>query len=596
MDNPIRILSVDLANKIAAGEVVERPASVIKELVENAIDAGATRISIEIEQGGLQKILVTDNGSGMSAQDAPLALERHATSKISQESDLFSIHTLGFRGEALPSIASVSRFQLLTRREEDLVGTRISVESGQLKVEEAAAPKGTRVLVENLFYNTPARLKFMKSVVSEGGHVLQTCIHLALTRPDIAFQCLRDDKMVLDTEGNGQLKSVIQRIYGRDVVEHLLPVDFSDTVYSLKGFIGKPTFPRSNRRDEHFIINGRYAMAPSIQHAVEESYRQRMEARKYPFFVLLLDLPLEHIDVNVHPAKTEVRFQEDRRVYSLVQRGVQSALNPLVQATPDLNNNWRTSIQIAKSEAWPVAVHPWVETKLHETAVPQVRLPQKASFPMEEQPLLLKKQMSFDNFKASVFPPLRPISQLSGTYILAQSVDSLFIFDQHAMAERILYTQLKDQFNKGEIQRQILLEPYTIHFAVAEFDRVMQRLEDLITLGFDIEDFGNQTLLVREIPQAAGGLQGKEQIQQLFLELSNQERAFKKSDLMLKTLVTMSCKGSVKANQWLPQQQMQDLIEQLGRCEDASTCPHGRPTYYRLSVIDLDKFFKRVTP
>lgn len=596
MDNPIRILSVDLANKIAAGEVVERPASVIKELVENAIDAGATRISIEIAQGGMQRILVTDNGSGMSAQDAPLALERHATSKISQESDLFSIHTLGFRGEALPSIASVSRFQMLTRREEDLVGTRISVESGQLKVEEAAAPKGTRVLVENLFYNTPARLKFMKSVVSEGSHVLQTCIHLALTRPDIAFQCLRDDKMILDTEGNGQLKSVIQRIYGRDVVDHLLPVDFSDTVYTLRGFIGKPTFPRSNRRDEHFIINGRYAIAASIQHAVEESYRQRMEARKYPFFVLLLDLPLEHIDVNVHPAKTEVRFQEDRRVYSLVQRGVQSALNPLIQASPALNNNGRETSQTVKSETWSVAVNPWAGTKLHETLDSPVNLPQKLSLAMEEQPLLLKKQISFNRFEASIFPPLRPISQLAGTYILAQSVDSLYIFDQHAMAERILYTQLKEQFNKGEIQRQILLEPYTIHFSVAEFDRVLYRIEDMKTLGFEIEDFGNQTLLVREIPQAAGGLQGKEQIQELFLELSNQERTLRNSDLMLKTLVTMSCKGSVKANQWLPQQQMLDLMDQLGRCEDASTCPHGRPTFYKISVNDLDKFFKRVTP
>jgi len=596
MDNPIRILSVDLANKIAAGEVVERPASVVKELVENAIDAGATRIGIEIEQGGLLKILITDNGSGISAHDAPLALERHATSKISQESDLFAIHTLGFRGEALPSIASVSKFQLLTRRDEDLVGTRVSIVSGQQTIEEAAAPKGTRVLVENLFYNTPARLKFMKSIVSEGGHVLQTCIHLALTRPDIAFQCMRDDKLVLDTEGNGKLMSVIQSIYGRNVVEHLLPVDYSDSEYKLKGYIGKPTFPRSNRRDEHFIINGRYAMAPSIQHAVEDSYRQRMEPRKYPFFVLLLELPLEHLDVNVHPAKTEVRFQEDRRVYSLVQRGVQSALNPLVETTSDLNNNWRKPVQTEKKDSWPVSANPWSEMKLHETVVPQVISPVRERPPIEEQPTLLKKQAAFESLKASMFPPLRPISQLAGTYIIAQSVDTLYIFDQHAMAERILYNQLKNQFNNGEIQRQILLEPYSLHFSIAEYDRVLARLEDMKALGFDIEDFGNQTLLVREIPQAAGGLQGKEQTQQLFLELSNQERSLKNSDLMLKTLVTMSCKGSVKANQWLPQQQMLDFIDQLGRCEDASTCPHGRPTYYKTSVNDLDKFFKRVTP
>ncbi len=596
MDNSIRILSVDLANKIAAGEVVERPASVVKELIENAIDAGATQISVEIEQGGLQKIKVTDNGSGMSAQEAPLALERHATSKISQEADLFAIHTLGFRGEALPSIASVSQFQLLTRREEDLAGTLIQVESGLQKIEEAAAPKGTQILVENLFYNTPARLKFMKSVVSEGSHVLQTCIHLALARPDIAFQCLRDDKLVLDTDGNGQLMAVIQNIYGRGVSEHLLPVDYSDSEYTLKGFVGKPTFPRSNRRDEHFIINGRYAMAPSIQHAVEESYRQRMEPRKYPFFVLLLDLPLEQIDVNVHPAKTEVRFQEDRRVYSLVQRGVRSALNPLIETTTDMPIDWKKPTEPEKSKPWSVATNPWTELKLNETVNFQAHSTIIERPSVKEPVTTPAIAPAFDRNQVSVFPPLRPISQLAGTYILAQSVDSLYIFDQHAMAERILYNQLKNQINHGQIQRQILLEPYALHFSIAEYDRVSARIEEIKRLGFDIEDFGNQTILIREIPQAAGGIQGRDQIQQLFLELSNLERSLRNSDLMLKTLVTMSCKGSVKANQWLPQQQMLDFIEQLGRSEDASTCPHGRPTFYKISVSDLDKFFKRLTP
>lgn len=596
MDNSIRILSVDLANKIAAGEVVERPASVVKELLENAIDAGATRISVEIEQGGLQKIKVIDNGSGMSAHEAPIALERHATSKIRQESDLFAIHTLGFRGEALPSIASVSLFQLLTRREEDLAGTLIQVESGQKSIEEAAAPKGTQIVVENLFYNTPARLKFMKSVVSEGSHVLQTCIHLALARPDVAIQCLRDDKLVLDTEGNGQLMSVIQKIYGRDVKEHLLPVDYSDSEYSLKGFVGKPTFPRSNRRDEHFIINGRYAMAPSIQHAVEESYRQRMEPRKYPFFVLLLDIPFDQIDVNVHPAKTEVRFQEDRRVYSLVQRGVRSALNPLNETTAELSTSWSKPVEVEKQKSWSLASNPWTELRLNETVnFQESSTPLERSVMKDPLPSLVTIP-AYDRNQVSMFPPLRPISQLAGTYILAQSVDSLYIFDQHAMAERLLYNQLKKQMNQGQIQRQILLEPYVLQFSIAEYDRVSARIKEIKSLGFEIEDFGNQTILVREIPQAAGGVQGKDQVQQLFMELSNLERSLRNSDLMLKTLVTMSCKGSVKANQWLPQQQMLDFIEQLGRSEDASTCPHGRPTFYKLSLSELDKIFKRLTP
>lgn len=592
MEQRIQVLPVDVANKIAAGEVVERPASVVKELVENAIDAGATSIQIEIDQGGLERILVIDNGSGMSALDAPRALERHATSKIRDEADLFSIATLGFRGEALPSIASVSKFRLLTRREEDLAGTLVKVENGLTTVEESAAPKGTRITVENLFYNTPARLKFMKSTVTEGSHVLQVCMHLALTRPEISFQCTRDDKLVLDTSGDANLLSVIHSLYGRAMKEQLLPVQYADGEYTVTGWVGKATFSRPSRRDSHFIINGRYATATSIQHAVEEAYRQRMEPRKYPFFVLSLQVPLPLIDVNVHPAKTEVRFQEDRRVYALVQKAVMQALNPVISED--------VALKAPPKIEWSVQTNPWKYQVVQETFYHDAR-PIKNDPEPETPPQPIPSKFPDSAFYVSTsepnqFPPLRPVSQLAGTYILAQSSDSLWIFDQHAMAERILFHQLKRQFNQGQIQRQMLLEPTTLHYGVAEYDRILQRIPDFSALGFLIEDFGNQTLLVREIPQVLVSMQDQEHYRRLFLELAQTERVPQQSDLLLKRLVTLSCKGSVKANSWLPQQQMMDLIDQLGRCEDASTCPHGRPTYYKIGLGDLDRYFNRVTP
>ncbi|MCE5196013.1 MAG: DNA mismatch repair endonuclease MutL [Negativicutes bacterium] len=614
----IRILSADLTNKIAAGEVVERPASVVKELLENAIDAGASQVSIDISGGGLTRISLTDNGSGMNRSDAVLALERHATSKLQEESDLFAIKTLGFRGEALPSIASVSHFCLLTRRQDDLAGTKVRVNQGVITAEDAAAPKGTQVIVEDLFYNTPARLKFMKSVAAEGSHILNVALSLALSRPDVAIECTRDDRLVLSTPGNGKLDDVIRAVYGHDVMQQLLPLVYSEGEYRISGYIGKPTFSRSNRRDEHFVINGRYAQARNIQHAVEEAYRQIMPPRKYPFFVLSIQLPLEQVDVNVHPAKTEVRFREEAKLYQLCLCGVRSALNPQL---------------LGKEAEQTVVYHPpqqsedWLAAETTATARPTIRQESLlSSFPManqraatapqarlyaapdeltaasrsEESGQVLPPQnpqfSALDLKQPSIFPPMRVISQLAGTYLLAQSIDAFYLFDQHAAHERILFGMLKAQMEQGQISSQTMLMPYTIELPVMEFDRIIQRLAELRTLGFLLEDFGNQTLLVREMPQLLTGDGAREGLVEIFNELTATERPLSASDLTMKTLITMSCKGAIKANQWLPQNRMSELIEQLGRTENAATCPHGRPTFYCLSLTDLDKIFKRVTP
>ncbi|NLN83473.1 MAG: DNA mismatch repair endonuclease MutL, partial [Firmicutes bacterium] len=582
MSETIRLLAPDVANKIAAGEVVERPASVVKELLENAIDAKADQITVEIEEGGLATIIITDNGRGMSAQDAELALQRHATSKISLASDLFNIKTLGFRGEALPSIASVSDFQLLTRREEDLAGTEITFYDSKIEIAETAAAKGTRVLVKDLFYNTPARLKFMKTARTEGSHVLQVCVRLALAKPDVSIHCIRDGKIVLQTDGSGDLKNVIAAIYGKDIVKHLLPVDYSDGEYSLQGYIGKTTYPRNNRRDEHFIINGRYATAANIVHAAEEPYRMAMVARKYPFFVLNLNLPPADLDVNVHPAKTEVRFQDDRRVYSLVMRGVNSGLNPhlsnystaqetkVLQERPSFHGE--TLVQ-AKKEAFKVDLYEQFQPTQPKRIDPPEPEPKKKFSSVNEAWASLRKERAQQpqiplaedlQSSESFLPTLRPISQLAGTYILAQSIDCLYIFDQHAMAERIMYNQFKNEMDQGKIKSQLLLEPLSIEFSPQDFDRFKEKWEEISSLGFVFEEFGLNSFLVREVPQIEAFSLGKIDFKELFLELSNVQRSLSKSDLMLKKLVSMSCKASVKGNQWLPQQQMQVLIEQLG--------------------------------
>lgn len=611
----IRILSADLTNKIAAGEVVERPASVVKELLENAIDAGATQVSIDISGGGLTRISLTDNGSGMNREDAVLAMERHATSKLQEESDLFAIKTLGFRGEALPSIASVSHFSLLTRRQDDLAGTKVQVNQGETTAEDAAAPKGTQVIVDDLFYNTPARLKFMKSVAAEGSHILNVALDLALSRPNVAIECTREDRLVLSTPGNGKLEEVIRAIYGHDVMEHLLPLEYSEGEYRIFGYIGKPTFSRSNRRDEHFIINGRYAQAKNIQHAVEEAYRQIMAPRKYPFFVLSIQLPLDQVDVNVHPAKTEVRFREEGRVYQLCMRGVRSALNPHLLGSEPAGFAPERSLQFgetAEPRQWlaaetaqlPAAEQGTLLTSFPPAAQeaayfpPQVN-PAGASHgeaPGQIFPPILPELIAVDLSKTSIFPPMRVISQLAGTYILAQAINAFYLFDQHAAHERILFAKLKTQIEEGQITSQTMLMPYTVELPIMEYDRVMQRLTELKTLGFILEDFGNQTLLVREMPQLLTGDGAREGLVEIFNQLTSTERPLSASDLKMKTLITMSCKGAIKANQWLPQSRMDELIEQLGRTENAATCPHGRPTFYCLSLAELDKIFKRVTP
>ncbi|HZW50156.1 MAG TPA: DNA mismatch repair endonuclease MutL, partial [Bacillota bacterium] len=518
-------------------------------------------------------------------------------------------------------------FSLLTRRQEDLAGTKVQVNQGETRVEDAAAAKGTRVIVDDLFYNTPARLKFMKSVASEGSHILNVALNLALSRPDVAIECTREDRLVLSTPGNGKLEDVIRAIYGHDVIEQLLPLEYIDGEYRIFGYIGKPTFSRSNRRDEHFIINGRYAQAKNIQHAVEEAYRQIMTPRKYPFFVLSIQLPLDQVDVNVHPAKTEVRFREEGRVYQLCMRGVRSALNPHLLGKDSGGTGFapERSLQFAETaepHQWlaaekvqfPAAEQGTLLTSFLPTAGNEsnrtIAAQEAPAFHTEANPTsasrgeaveqtfapLLLELATVDYSKTSIFPPMRVISQLAGTYILAQAINAFYLFDQHAAHERILFAKLKLQMEEGQITSQTMLMPYTVELPVMEFDRVMQRLTELRTLGFVLEDFGNQTLLVREMPQLLTGDGAREGLVEIFNQLTATERPLSASDLKMKTLITMSCKGAIKANQWLPQSRMNELIEHLGRTENAATCPHGRPTFYCLSLSELDKIFKRVTP
>ncbi len=608
MPDRVQLLSEDLANKIAAGEVVERPASVVKELVENAIDAGARSISVVIHQGGLKRIEVLDDGWGMSREDALMSLERHATSKIRSIDDLFSIHTLGFRGEALPSIASVSRFTLVTRQADDLAATRITVQGTERQVDEVGAPTGTRIMVDDLFYNTPARLKFMKTIATEGGHVAETVTRLAISHPEVAIGLVHDDRMLLSTPGNNSLWDVLLTIYGKEVAKGLTAIEAEHPSIKLDGYVGQPQVARSNRLHEHTMVNGRYVRSRTLQHAVEEAYRNVIPPRRYPLVALRLTIDPEYVDVNVHPAKTEVRFRHDSEVHQAVLRAVRRALAHASAAGAALEPEEPVVYdQPPVPERDALTNSSYVQERLPEPEQLVVTVPRPAAWttmppasprpstPWSERPVqaVSSEIRSPEPSAPSAFPPVRVISQLSGTYILAQAVDAWLIIDQHAAHERILYEEFKAQLSGGQISTQLMMVPLTLELTGFELERMRARVDDLEALGYVIEPFGTGTLLVRGVPQILGEGAGREALIELMDEILRSPKAPAAHELANRALITMSCKGAIKANQWLPVARQEEIIQRLGTTPDYATCPHGRPTYWWLSHADLDKHFLR---
>lgn len=605
-----------LANKIAAGEVVERPASVVKELVENSIDAKSTWIKVDVTEAGLDEIKVTDNGKGMSADDCEAAFLRHATSKIKSETDLFHVKTLGFRGEALASIASVSRLKIQTSLGEG-AGTELTLEGGRLfNKNKSDARQGTEITVTDLFFNTPARLKYMKTVHTELGHITDLLNRLALAHPEIRFEVTHNHKSLFKTAGTGDRLQVIAQIYGMNVARKMLPVQQKSLDFSVEGFIAKPEITRASRSYITTIINGRYIKNIPLTQAIIRAYHTLLPIGRYPIVVLAIRMDSILVDVNVHPTKLEVRFSKEKELTQLVESMIkdkfrQTTLIPKmekkeptpktsVQHTIDFDRSQPASDELfaagnIKEEQAAVLQKTAADTRQFEPNLPQDL--DFASTPVvdesvDETPDTAQESESTSQ-RAERVPTMYPIGQLHGTYIMAQNETGLYMIDQHAAQERIKYEFFKDKLGKPVNQSQELLIPITFEFSKKESLFIEHHREELEQVGLFFEPFGQQTYIVRSHPTwFPKGLE-EEVIRDMTEQIIGEERV-NVEGVREEAAILMSCKRSIKANHYLNHDDMFRLLEDLRKTVDPFTCPHGRPVIIHFTSYELEKMFKRV--
>ena len=647
----VHVLDDNTINKIAAGEVVERPASVIKELVENAIDAHADRIQVEIAAGGTSFMRVSDNGIGMSRQDAELAILRHATSKIVKVDDLLTIGTLGFRGEALPSIASVSRFTLTTRQAGDELGTEIKISGGSLpEVGETGCGIGTTIRVEDLFFNTPARKKFLKTNNTEGGKINEFIVKLAISNPQIAFKLINNNKVAVSTPGNGDLKDTLQSIYGGTVGSALLPLEFEDEDIRLSGFVTKPSAIRSSRSWQTFIVNGRIIANRAIARAIDNAYHALIPKTGYPLVALNIQVPQNTIDVNVHPQKSEMKFEDEGRVFKAVYKAVLDAIRPkdevrqlgklgnmaagveqaeidrhVAHGMQDLHDmspaagklymeNLLAAKDVERASASPARYVPVYEERrqaamqwreaaarmdVPKPAEPESEnvpetVPELVSVPVPEmrhvpESVSLPEPMPVENDREQSCRMV-PIGQVDNTYIIAQDADGLYIVDQHAAHERILF----DRFSAraGEIPVQQLLVHLMLDFSSHEAEIIEDNLAMLKELGFGMEPSGPKQFRLTEVPADVPSGEAEDFIREILASLEELHKP-SAAELRQAAIATASCKAAIKAGFKLNFRQMEILLAELNDTAMPYTCPHGRPTIIKFSTDELAKMFKR---
>ncbi len=592
----IILLDEHTANKIAAGEVVERPASVVKELVENAIDAGSSRIEVSIIDGGLTEIVVSDNGSGMDTVDARLAFERHATSKIRYAGDLERIQTLGFRGEALPSIAAVSRVSLKTRTRESVSGTELVIEGGKiLNVDEAGCPAGTIVKVNRLFYNMPARKKHLKGPTTEAGHISELLNRFAMGYPYVSFQLKSNGLVVLKTSGNGSLLECIHNIYGAGTAREMLAVEAEKGDFSIFGYIGKPSVTRAARNHQILFVNGRYVRSRLISECIEKAYHTMLMTGRHPVFIINVNTRAEDVDVNVHPAKQEVRFADVRALQDFITERVAAVLtgNRLIPAV---------EAPARKTYAGDLRQEEWKSARVFEK--PQQDLYNANAFGLPGQPDGVSstpdgisgatEPVSPDQQGARAdFPDIRPIGQIDCTYIVAQGADGLYLIDQHAAHERVLYESYMNRSDRAAAS-EILLFPETLELTHQEAQLLNDNIDTITDLGFLVEHFGGDSFLLRGVPAGVSNALGKE----IFLDLLDyfSQNRYKITGKALREhlIITMACKNAIKANHKLGLPEMESLLARLADTTCPYTCPHGRPTMVHFSGYELEKRFKRV--
>lgn len=602
----IKVLDENTANKIAAGEVVDRPASIIKELIENAIDAKSSKIEIEISEGGIAFIRVTDNGTGMSHDDAQLAILRHATSKISAADDLSRIRTLGFRGEALPTIAAVSKFSLTTRLHDRDFATLVEVQGGVLTdVRESGGNVGTTIVVQDLFYNTPARHKFLKKPAAEGSHIHQTVIKLALSHPDIAFKLINNNRLVLATPGNHKLHDTLTSLYGNAISSELLPVSFTADDMAISGFLSKPTLLKSSRQWQTYLMNARVINSRIIAKALDNAYHSLLPKSGYPLAVLNITVPVDSLDVNVHPQKSEVKFADDSKMFKTIYHAITETLRAQqspsqIAASASLAGPSFSSYQpqlpaaeIAATRYTPAAIS---QLELLEPQEPAVSLGDAQTLIARESPLAVFEHAAPGNTQISLPPPgrndfdLYPLGQIADCYIIAYNHDGMFIVDQHAAHERILYDRLGKSAER--IPAQQLLVPPFIEFDETDCNLITENQQLFFELGFSLELIGPNTMRLLEIP-ADIPLSEAEQIVRQILQAIQELHQPSAQELRHACLQITACRAAIKAGDSLNMRQIQALLNELCQTTLPYTCPHGRPAIIRFTPQDLAKMFKR---
>ena len=639
----IQLLDQKTIDNIAAGEVIERPASVVKELVENAVDANANAITVEIKDGGMTLIRVTDNGIGIPKDQVKTAFLRHATSKIRLVEDLLSVSSLGFRGEALSSISAVAQVELVTKTAESFSGVSYKIYGGEEEAfDDIGAPDGTTFLVKNLFYNTPARRKFLKSATTEAGYVEQMMVHIALSHPKISFKFIHNNKNKIYTSGNGKVKDIIYHIYGRDVAGALIPVQAQSEDVKVTGFVAKPYVSRGNRNYESYFINGRYIKSSIIYKAIEEGYRTFTMKHRYPFVCLDFKINQELLDVNVHPTKMEIRFRNGREIYELVVDTVKEALlqkdlvQDVLRETPKKKEQPKTK-EVKKPEPFEVNRRKEETQKMDQTmkdfakmrqsqtnqqghrakpeGMKQDRLKsessqtakkptyaglnyntQKKEFPQYKTDELSSNQMTLREdpvFSVQARPDRKILGQLFKTYWLIEYEDQLFIMDQHAAHEKVNYERLMKNFKEKEIYSQRLEPPMVVTVSMMEAEALERYRDAFAGLGFTIESFGGNEYCIREVPANLYGIGERDLFMEL-LDAVSQENGTMDTEVIASKIATMACKMSIKGNQRVSLMEVEHLLDELMKLENPYQCPHGRPTIIKMSKYEIDKKFKRI--
>ncbi|MFO7773577.1 MAG: DNA mismatch repair endonuclease MutL [Dehalococcoidia bacterium] len=556
---PIKILEPGVVSKIAAGEVIERPASVVKELIENSLDAGATQITVEAQGGGVELIKVSDNGAGIPTPELELAFHRYATSKIGDLDDMEKISSLGFRGEALPSIAAVAEVEILSQASSEGVGGHMYVRKGEVvRQGSRARPQGTTVIVRRLFRYFPARLKFLKSVSTENGHIAHLLSQYALAFPEVMFSLVLDGRTSLRTTGNGNLREVVNEVYGAQLAQSMLKVEQKESLTQVNGLISPPALARSTRNYLSFFVNRRWVRSPLLTRATEEAYRGLLMDGQHPIAVINIFLPAQELDVNIHPAKAQIKFCHEQGVFGNVQKAVEQALA-------------RTPIASRKAAPLSPGSGQWQNPRMI----------------MDTEPVFMVAQLP-----TLELPLLRVLGQLANTYIIAEGPDGLYLIDQHAAHERVLYDRILVQWSQKEVEVQGLLQPITIELSPREEETMKASKEFLATFGFDIESFGNRSYLIRAIPALMARADIIEIVDALLNDLAGKEGP---SLWQEKIAQSLACHAAVRAGQQLNNEEMRELIKQLEHTKQPRTCPHGRSTMIHLSSHQLEKEFGRIS-